>query len=175
MDQLGQFLGWLSPYLEVQFLIKILFALVAGFVIGQERAAKWKNAGVSTFTYVILGSMIFSFLSNNVDPFSTSRIAGQVVSGLWFLWAGLIFVNKGDVRNLTTAAGLWLGSSIGMLIGYDYYGIALIITLVARFIPDGRELLVKEHVVDDRHEKEHLAEQTYLAELEHKKKKEKNS
>ena len=62
-----------------------------------------------------------------------------------------------------------------MLIGYDYYGIALIITLVARFIPDGRELLVKEHVVDDRHEKEHLAEQTYLAELEHKKKKEKNS
>ena len=153
MDQLGQLLWWLSTSLEVQFLIKIFLALVAGFVIGQERAAKGKNAGVSTFTYVILGAMIFSFLSNNVDPFSTSRIAGQVVSGLWFLWAGLIFVNKGDVRNLTTAAGLWLGSSIGMLIGFDYYGIALMVTIVARFIPDGRGYLIREHILDDIHEK----------------------
>ena len=175
MDYLGQLLWWLSTSLEVQFLIKIFFALVAGFVIGQERAAKGKNAGVSTFTYVILGAMIFSFLSNNVDPFSTSRIAWQVVSGLWFLGAGLIFVNKGDVRNLTTAAGLWLGSSIGMLIGFDYYGIALIVTVIARFIPDGREFLVKEHVVDDRHEKEHIAEQAYLAALELQKEKEENS
>lgn len=97
--------------------------------------------------------MIFSFLSNTVDPFSKSRIAAQIVSGLGFLGAGLIFVSKGDVRNLTTAAGLWLGSSIGMLIGYDFYGIALIVTFITRFIPDGREFLIKEHLVEDTHEK----------------------
>ncbi len=151
MDYLGHLLWSISNSLELQFAIKIFLALIAWFVIGKERAAKGKNAGVSTFTYVILGSMIFSFLSNNVDPFSTSRIAGQVVSGLWFLWAGLIFVNKGDVRNLTTAAGLWLGSSIGMLIGFDYYGIALIVTFVTRFIPDGRGFLIKENIIGDTH------------------------
>lgn len=153
MDYLGHFLWWITDSLEVQFLIKIFLALIAWFVIGQERAAKGKNAGVSTFTYVILGAMIFSFLSNTVDPFSKSRIAAQIVSGLGFLGAGLIFVSKGDVRNLTTAAGLWLGSSIGMLIGYDFYGIALIVTFITRFIPDGREFLIKEHLVEDTHEK----------------------
>ena len=57
------------------------------------------------------------------------------------------------MRNLTTAAGLWLGSSIGMLIGFDYYGIALMVTIVARFIPDGRGYLIREHILDDIHEK----------------------
>lgn len=50
---------------------------------------------------------------------------------------------------MTTAAELWLASAIGMLVGFDYYSIALIIILIARFIPNGRELLVKENLLEE--------------------------
>ncbi len=149
MHHIWAYLSVLHDNIELQFLFKVVVCLLGGFVIGKERASKWKTAGVSTFSYVIIGAMVFSFLSKTVDPDSTSRIAAQIVSGIWFLWAGLIFVNKGEVRNLTTAAELWLASAIGMLVGFDYYSIALIIILIARFIPNGRELLVKENLLEE--------------------------
>ena len=73
--------------LQIDFLIYIIFALAAGFVIGAERESRGKPAGISTNSLVIGGSMLFTYLSAAVDPNSTSRIAAQVVSGIGFLGA----------------------------------------------------------------------------------------
>ena len=62
---------------EVDFLIGIAISLTAGFVIGAERESRGKPAGISTNSFVIAGSMIFTYLSAQIDPTSTSRIAAQ--------------------------------------------------------------------------------------------------
>ena len=129
--------GLIKGY-EVAFLIDIGISLLAGFIIGTERELKGKPAGISTHSLVIGGSMIFTFLSAQVDPQSTSRIAAQIVSGIGFLGAGVIL--KGEVQgktapeiqrqgnrvvNLTTAASIWYSGAIGMAIGFNYHFIAL--------------------------------------------------
>ena len=73
--------------LQIDFLIDIIFALAAGFVIGAERESRGKPAGISTNSFVIGGSMLFTYLSAAVDPNSTSRIAAHVISGIGFLGA----------------------------------------------------------------------------------------
>jgi putative Mg2+ transporter-C (MgtC) family protein len=138
---------------EVDFLIDIGISLLAGFIIGTERELKGKPAGISTHSLVIGGSMIFTFLSAQVYPQSTSRIAAQIVSGIGFLGAGVIL--KGEVQgkttpeihrsghrvvNLTTAASIWFSGAIGMAIGFDYYfaafvsvGFVVIVSRLPRF------------------------------------------
>lgn len=62
--------------------MKALLGLACGYIIGKERAAKGKNAGITTFSFVIIGAMLFTFISEHIDPASTSRIAAQIVSGI---------------------------------------------------------------------------------------------
>jgi putative Mg2+ transporter-C (MgtC) family protein len=74
---------------EVDFLVDIGLSLVAGFLIGAERESRGKAAGISTHCFVIAGSMIFTYLSAQADPNSSSRIAAQLVTGIGFLGAGV--------------------------------------------------------------------------------------
>src|SRR5688500_3640398 len=123
--------------LQLEFLIDIIFALAAGFVIGVERESRGKPAGISTNSLVIGGAMLFTYLSAAVDPNSTSRIAAQVVSGIGFLGAGMILKGEVDkkITNLTTAASVWYSSAIGMAIGFNFYIIALAAVIFAVVVP----------------------------------------
>ena len=123
--------------LQLEFLIDIIFALAAGFVIGAERESRGKPAGISTNSLVIGGAMLFTYLSAAVDPNSTSRIAAQVVSGIGFLGAGMILKGEVDkkVTNLTTAASVWYSAAIGMAIGFNFYIIALAAVVFAVLVP----------------------------------------
>jgi putative Mg2+ transporter-C (MgtC) family protein len=96
-------------------------ALALSLLIGIEREAQQKAAGMRTYTLVGLGSALFVLVSKygftdvlgehvTLDP---SRVAAQIVSGLGFIGAGLIFVRRGSVRGLTTAASIWLVAAIG--------------------------------------------------------------
>jgi putative Mg2+ transporter-C (MgtC) family protein len=121
---------------ESELLLGLFLAIVAGFFIGLERESRGKDAGISTHTLVIVGAVLFSFLSNVVDPFSKSRIAAQIVVGIGFLGAGMILVNQGNhVKNLTTAASIWVAAGIGMCIGYHFYLIAMIATVACILVP----------------------------------------
>ena len=106
-------------------IIRLIIALILGGLIGYERQAQSKSAGLRTHTLVCVGSCLcmiisiniamdyyFTFGYNNSDP---ERIAAQVVSGVGFIGAGTILANQKDrsVRGLTTAAGLWAVSAIG--------------------------------------------------------------
>ena len=119
--------------MQLEFLIDIIIALAAGFVIGAERESRGKPAGISTNSLVIGGSMLFTYLSAAVDPNSTSRIAAQVVSGIGFLGAGMILKGEIDkkITNLTTAASVWYSAAIGMAIGFNFYIIALAAVIFA--------------------------------------------
>lgn len=108
-----------------------------GAAIGIEREYHAKEAGVRTHLLVAMGSCVFMILSihgfdamlghENVslDP---SRIASQVVTGIGFIGAGTIILQKQAVRGLTTAAGLWVTAAIGLACGNGMYFLALIIT-----------------------------------------------
>ncbi len=114
----------------LEFLVKLVLAFVIGFVIGLERESRGKDAGISTHTLVIMGSMLFTYISS-LDPVEPSRIAAQVVMGVGFLGGGLILRDGMSVRNLTTAASLWFAAAIGMAIGYEYYAVAVVSAITA--------------------------------------------
>ncbi len=117
------------------FLGNLILSICLGSLIGAERELRGKDAGISTHTFVICGSMLFTFLSMSVDPFSESRIAAQIVAGIGFLGAGIILKDGSNIRNLTTAASIWFAGAIGMAIGFGFYGIAIISALASVFLP----------------------------------------
>jgi putative Mg2+ transporter-C (MgtC) family protein len=120
---------------EIKFILDLLLAMVLGFAVGAERESRGKDVGISTHALVIVGAMLFTFMSMTVDPDSKSRIAAQIVSGIGFLGAGLIIKEGMSVKNLTTAASLWAAGAIGMAIGFGYAVIATISTLAMLIIP----------------------------------------
>jgi putative Mg2+ transporter-C (MgtC) family protein len=101
-------------------------ALVLSAAIGVEREIRQKNAGLRTHTLVGLGAALFMLISKYgfndvlrtglvvVDP---SRVAAQIVSGIGFIGAGLIFVRRDSVRGLTTAASIWVTAAVGAAAG----------------------------------------------------------
>lgn len=115
-------------------LASLAFLLSAS--IGAERQRRLKSAGVRTHTLVGLGSAIFTLVSAYgfsqvvnpdmiVDP---SRIAAQIVSGIGFLGAGVIFVRQNAVNGLTTAASIWVTAAIGMACGAGMPVLAIVST-----------------------------------------------
>ena len=122
---------------QIDFLIDIGLSLLAGFLIGAERESRGKPAGISTHCLVIGGTMIFTYISAQADPNSTSRIAAQVVSGIGFLGAGMILKSESTekITNLTTAAAVWFAAAIGMAIGFNFYFMALVAIAFAVLVP----------------------------------------
>lgn len=120
---------------EVNLLIDLLLSVIAGLIIGIERESRGKDAGISTHTMVIIGAMLFTYMSSLVDPASESRIAAQIVSGIGFLGAGLIVKDGSNVKNLTTAASIWVSGAIGMAFGFNYHVIGIIVTIAITIIP----------------------------------------
>jgi putative Mg2+ transporter-C (MgtC) family protein len=106
-----------------EFSIRLLCALVAGFLIGFERQWNHKAAGLRTNTLVAIGSALYVLLSIQltIENGDVTRIIGQVVTGIGFLGAGIIFKEGTNVYGLTTAATVWCSSAIGCLAAAGYF------------------------------------------------------
>lgn len=123
-----------------EFIIRIFVAAVFGGLIGLEREYRAKEAGFRTHFLVALGSSLFMILSQygfdtplGILPktsFDPSRIASQVVTGIGFIGAGIIIFQKNVIRGLTTAAGLWVTSAIGLTCGAGLYILASATTVL---------------------------------------------
>ncbi len=120
---------------EINLFIDLILCLVAGFMIGAERESRGKAAGISTHILVITGAMLFTFMSSVVDPASKSRIAAQIVSGIGFLGAGLILKDGPHVKNLTTAASIWVAGAIGMAFGFNFHVIGMVVAIAVAVTP----------------------------------------
>lgn len=121
------------------FVLRLLAATAMGAAIGFEREYHAKEAGLRTHLLVALGSCLFMILSiygfdfmlgRDHVSFDPSRIAAQVVTGIGFIGAGTIILQKQVVRGLTTAAGLWVTAAIGLACGNGMYWLALITTVI---------------------------------------------
>ncbi|WP_028910467.1 MgtC/SapB family protein [Prevotella sp. AGR2160] len=124
--------------MNTEFILRIFVAAILGGAIGLEREYRAKEAGFRTHFLVGLGSALFMVLSEYgvgevlseyaKTSFDPSRIASQVVTGIGFIGAGTIIFQKHVVRGLTTAAGLWVTSAIGLTCGAGMYVLAIAAT-----------------------------------------------
>jgi putative Mg2+ transporter-C (MgtC) family protein len=121
---------------EAVMLVPVLVAAIFGSLIGIERESRHKPAGIGTNVLICAGACIFTLLSVKVDPLSPSRIASNILTGVGFIGAGLILKEAdGSIHGLTTAAGIWMAAAVGMAIGFHYYLLATVGTLLAVFAP----------------------------------------
>ncbi|CAM4148753.1 putative Mg(2+) transport ATPase [Yersinia intermedia] len=120
-------------------LLRIALAGLLGGLIGIERQLRSKEAGLRTHILVGIGSAMFMIVSKygfedlltlEHVSFDPSRVAAQVVSGMGFLGAGTIMIQKQMVKGLTTAAGMWVTAAIGLVIGSGLYEIGIYGTLM---------------------------------------------
>ena len=124
---------------QLDYCLRFLLAGICGALIGYERKSRLKEAGIRTHFIVALGAALMMVVSKygfqdeaylyntTLDP---SRIAAQIVSGVGFLGAGMIFMQKHTVKGLTTAAGIWATAGMGMAIGAGLYFIGFMVTLL---------------------------------------------
>ena len=154
----------LTVFDNLEFFIRIVLAAILGALVGLERSKRQKEAGVRTHCIIACTSALFMILSKyafvdlvgvaglrGADP---ARIAAQVVSGMSFLGAGVIFKNGNSIRGLTTAAGMWGTAAVGMAIGAGMYWVGLIeaavlvgIQIVLHRFPVGADALTTQEIV----------------------------
>lgn len=132
----------------VNWIIRIVIAAFCGFIIGFERKSRSKEAGIRTHTIVCFAAALMMIVSKycfidlwaaNTDPSSVgagtrgadpARIAAQVVSGIGFLGAGIIFYKHDLLHGLTTAAGIWATAGIGLALGSGMIVVGLVATVL---------------------------------------------
>lgn len=126
-----------------EILLRMAVSLAVGLIIGFERSYRQKPVGIRTYSLVCIGSTLFMIVSayglqtapldavtRIMDP---GRVAAQIVTGIGFLGAGIILQDRGRIRGVTTAAGLWVTTGFGMAIGLGLYALTLI-SVTAVFI-----------------------------------------
>lgn len=139
--------AWLEEFASAEmwiFVLRIAIACICGGAIGFERTKRLKEAGIRTHCIIASAAALFMILSKysftdmytadalypGIRGADASRIAAQVVSGISFLGAGVIFRNGNAVKGLTTAAGIWATAAVGMAIGSGMYLLGLAETVL---------------------------------------------
>ena len=134
-----------SIWQNIDFFVRLLAASFCGACIGFERSKRLKEAGIRTHIIVCCAASLLMIVSkygfadltdtagvvyNGTRGADPARIAAQVVSGISFLGAGVIFKHGGSIRGLTTAAGLWATAGIGLAIGAGMYSVGIFATVM---------------------------------------------
>ena len=120
--------------LLAQSLLGLLLALALGAAVGLERQIRNHPAGLHTNALVCLGSAAYVLVALQVsDATSSARIAGQVVTGVGFMCAGVIWHEGATVRGLNTAATIWCTAAVGILAGLNFSLLAIIAAAVLLF------------------------------------------
>ena len=147
--------------IELEYIFRLLLSGICGMLIGIERSNRSKEAGTRTHFIVACGASLIMLVSKyaffdvitqglyngvevRLDP---SRVASTIASGIGFLGAGMIFVHKNNITGLTTAAGIWATSGVGMAIGAGMYTVGIastIIIIVAQIVLHLRGSLNKQ-------------------------------
>ena len=131
-----------DPFTE-SFWITIGVAVLCGGIVGLERQVRGKPAGVRTSILICLGTAIFIQLgASHAGPMADpTRVLGQLVTGVGFLGAGVMFSREGTVVGVTTASVVWVLAATGAAIGFGLYAGALALAFVTVVILVGVELL----------------------------------
>jgi len=160
--------------IELQDLVSMLMAILCGGIIGFEREYKNKSTGFRTIVLITLGSTIFTIVSRH-GVGTDDRISANILTGIGFIGAGVIFKDRMSVMGLTTAAVIWTAAAIGMTTGIGYHSLAFVFTIITLAI---LVLVEKAEFLIDKTQKNKIininftsADMTHLVQLEDKIKK----
>jgi putative Mg2+ transporter-C (MgtC) family protein len=115
--------------IETKDIISMLMSILCGGIIGFEREYKSKSAGFRTIILISLGSTIFTIVSGH-GVGADDRISANIITGIGFIGAGVIFKDQVSIRGLTTAAVIWTSAAIGMTTGIGYHALAFVFTII---------------------------------------------
>lgn len=115
-------------------LIRVILSIICGSVIGFEREYRNKSAGFRTLILICLGSTIFTIVSLRAPGASDDRIAANIITGIGFIGAGVIFKDGLSVKGLTTAAVIWVVAALGMVVGIFHYSLSIILTIMVLLV-----------------------------------------
>jgi putative Mg2+ transporter-C (MgtC) family protein len=113
--------------------LRLFLSFLVGAAIGLEREYRSKAAGLRTMIVICLGSTIFTEISIRIGAGSPDRIASNIVTGIGFLGAGVIFKDGLSINGITTATTIWIAAALGMAVGAGEYSISIagsLITLI---------------------------------------------
>lgn len=135
---------WFADWNAISIIVRLLIAALVGFLLGFNREVKNKPAGIRTHILVCLGTALATmsavyvlneFPDTNID---VTRLGGQMLAGIGFLGAGVIFVsNKNRIEGLTSAAGMWACTCCGMAIGFGFFEgtlVTVILVVITMFL-----------------------------------------
>jgi len=121
--------------LELELIIRLILSFILTAIVGLEREISLKPAGFRTHVLVGLGSTVFTILSFYAFPGSDpARLASSIIVGIGFIGAGTIIKTREKIIGLTTAATLWITSSIGVAVGAGFYLIAGVVSILTYVI-----------------------------------------
>ena len=121
-------------------ILKLFLSVLVGSILGIEREVRGKSAGFRTLALICFGATLFTIISYilGIDP-NRDRLAANVITGVGFLGAGVIFRTNSSVSGITTAASIWIAAALGMMIGigeYEITGISLVLALMILYTLD---------------------------------------
>ena len=111
---------------DIEIALRLLMSFAIGSAIGIEREYRSKAAGLRTMIVICLGSTIFTEISISIGDSSPDRIASNIITGIGFLGAGVIFKDGLTISGITTATTIWISAALGMAVGAGEYFIALV-------------------------------------------------
>lgn len=121
---------WEKLFVNIEwYTLRLVLAAFCGALVGFERKRRHKDAGIRTHVMVAVGAALFTILSEFAF-YNADRIAANIVTGVGFLGAGVIFFRGRSVTGLTTAAGIWTVAGIGMACGSGMYALAMVATML---------------------------------------------
>lgn len=115
-------------------LLLILISVILGLFIGAEREYRNKSAGLRTFILVCFGACLFTILSIKIGVGNPDRLAANIITGIGFLGAGVIFKGDNKIEGITTATTIWATASIGMAVGSGYVYFSLLGTALVLIV-----------------------------------------
>jgi len=123
---------------NLELIGRLLLSLVLGSIIGWEREVVRMPAGLRTYMLVTMGSTLFTVVSFLVvkqgEMVDITRIAAGIITGIGFLGAGAIIRSGENVRGLSTAASIWTAAAIGMTVGFGYYLLSVVATILTLIV-----------------------------------------
>lgn len=132
---MDEIIAFFNGYSDIVLIIRIILAGVCGGIIGVERTLRQKDAGFRTHIIVAMGAALMVIISKygfldivylDSVQVDVSRVASNIITGISFLGAGMIFVKGISIKGLTTAAGIWVTAATGMAMGAGLYIVALV-------------------------------------------------
>lgn len=130
---------------EASTILKVVVSCLAGALLGLEREFHHKAAGMRTLTLICVGSTLFTILSVEIGfPNSPDRVASNILTGVGFIGAGVIFKGAYSIDGITTAATIWIAAALGIAVGMSHYVLVAIALILVLMILQGLKLVEKK-------------------------------